>query len=205
MIVVVDSGLSNIASVVNMGRKAQGSFVVSADPAVIAEATKLILPGVGAFGSAMQQLTVRGLVPALNHAALVRRVPVLGLCLGMQLFTRRSEEGDCAGLGWIAADTVRFQAGADQPGLKIPHMGWNHVDLARPDPLLQALPPNPRFYFVHSYYVRCDDPATVLLWTTHGVRFAAGIRQDNIWGMQFHPEKSHMFGLALIRQFVALA
>lgn len=205
MIVVVDSGLSNIASVVNMGRKAQGSFVVSGDPAVIAEATKLILPGVGAFGSAMQQLTVRGLVPALNHAALVRRVPVLGLCLGMQLFTRRSEEGDCAGLGWIAADTVRFQFDADQPGLKIPHMGWNRVEPARPDPLLQSLPPDPRFYFVHSYYVRCDDSATVLLWATHGVRFAAGIRHDNIWGMQFHPEKSHMFGLALIRQFVALA
>jgi len=205
VIVVVDSGLSNIASVVNMGRKAQGAFVVSADPGVIAEATKLILPGVGAFGSAMQQLTERGLVPALNHAALVRRVPVLGLCLGMQLFTRHSEEGDCAGLGWVAADTVRFQPDASQPGLKIPHMGWNRVEVARPDPLLQALPPDPRFYFVHSYFVRCDDPATVLLWSTHGVRFAAGLRQDNIWGMQFHPEKSHAFGLALIRQFVALA
>lgn len=205
MIVVVDSGVSNIASVVNMGRKAQGAFTVSADPAVIAEASKLILPGVGAFGSAMQQLAGRGLIAALNHAALVRRVPVLGLCLGMQLFTRGSEEGGGAGLGWIAADTVRFQFGADQPGLKVPHMGWNRVEVARPDPLLQVLPPDPRFYFVHSYYVRCDDPAAVLLWTTHGVRFAAGIRQDNIWGMQFHPEKSHAFGLALIRQFVALA
>ena len=187
-----------------MGRKARGTFVVSSDPEVIAAASKVILPGVGAFGSAMQQLTDRGLVPALNHAALEQRVPILGLCLGMQLVTRRSEEGDCAGLGWIAADTVRFHFGPDQPGLKVPHMGWNHVTVAKADPLLATLPPDPRFYFVHSYYVRCDDPADVLLWTTHGAPFASGIRHGNIWGMQFHPEKSHLFGLALIQQFVAL-
>lgn len=204
MIVVVDSGLGNIASVVNMGRKAGGTLTVSNDPAIVAEAGKLVLPGVGAFGRAMQSLADRGLVEALNHAVTQRQVPILGLCLGMQLFSRRSEEGGCAGLNWIAADTVRFRFGADHPRLKVPHMGWNHVEATRPDPLLATLPVNPRFYFVHSYYVRCDDPADVLLWSTHGVRFAAGIRRGNIWGMQFHPEKSHMFGLALMRQFVEL-
>lgn len=202
MIVVVDSGHGNLASVVNMGHKAGSSFTVSSDPAVVAGASKLILPGVGAFGSAMQSLEDRGLIPVLNEAVRQRGVPILGLCLGMQLFTRRSEEGGRAGLGWIAADTLRFEASRD---LKVPHMGWNRVEIGKPDSLLATLPPDPRFYFVHSYYVRCDHSDDVLLWSRHGLRFAAGVRRDNIWGMQFHPEKSHSFGLAVIRQFAELA
>lgn len=204
MIVVVDSGVANLASVVNMGRKAGGTFTVSHEPAVVAAATKLILPGVGAFDAAMRSLTERGLVPALEHAVRDRQVPILGLCLGMQLFTRGSEEGGAAGLNWIAADTVRFRTDLVPGGLKVPHMGWNHVEINREDPLLATLPPAPRFYFVHSYYVRCDDPDDVLLWATHGVRFAAGVRHGNIWGLQCHPEKSHFFGLAVMRQFVEL-
>jgi glutamine amidotransferase len=204
MTVVVDYGVGNLASVVNMGRKAGGEFVVSSDPAVIAAAGKLVLPGVGAFGRGMSNLHSRGLVGPLNQAVLERRVPILGLCLGMHLFTRGSEEGGGPGLGWLAADCRRFRCDTDGSGLKVPHMGWNQVDQAKPDPLLTHLPPAPKFYFVHSFHVGCDDAADVLLWATHGVRFAAGVRRGNIWGMQFHPEKSHKFGLALMRSFVEL-
>lgn len=204
MTVVVDYGVGNLASVVNMGRKAGAEFVVSSDPAVIAGADKLVLPGVGAFGRGMSNLTSRGLVGALNQAVRERRIPVLGLCLGMQLFTRGSEESDGPGLGWLAADCRRFRCDTDGSGLKVPHMGWNQVEQAKPDWVLTHLPPGAKFYFVHSFHVVCDDPADVLLWTRHGVPFAAAIRRGNLWGMQFHPEKSHKFGLALMRGFVEL-
>lgn len=202
MIVVVDYGICNVRSVVNMVRKAGGDAEASNESERIRTAAKLILPGVGAFGSGVANLQRLGLVPALTEAALERRVPVLGLCLGMQLLTRASEEGGGQGLGWLPAETRRFQI--NDPRLKLPHMGWNEVVTAKPDPLVEALPPQARFYFVHSYYVQCDDPADVLLWSTHGQRFAAGVRRGNLWGMQFHPEKSHNYGLALMRSFVNL-
>lgn len=204
MITVVDYGMGNVASVLNMGRKAGGEMQLSGDPAVISRADKLILPGVGAFDRAMAGLRERGLEAALNCAVLDRKASILGICLGMQLFTRRSEEGQSPGLGWIAADTIRFQCDRDASQLKVPHMGWNHVEMRKDDCLLHTLPVQPRFYFVHSYYVACDDPGQVLVWATHGVRFAACLRQSNIWGTQFHPEKSHKFGLSLMRNFVAL-
>lgn len=204
MIVVVDYGMGNVASVLSMGRKAGGEMKLSGDPAVVAAAHKLILPGVGAFEQGMEKLHERHLVEAMNEAVIERKVPILGVCLGVQLFTRRSEEGARAGLGWIAADTIRFQCVRDGSALRVPHMGWNNVELTKDDPLLRALPQNPRFYFVHSYYVACDDPADVLLWATYGVRFAAAVRRGNIWGTQFHPEKSHKFGLALMQSFISL-
>lgn len=201
MIVVVDYGLGNVASVVKMGRKAGGDLVVSGEPHVIAAAAKLILPGVGAFGRGMSNLRERGLVSALDHAVLERKVPVLGLCLGLHLFGRGSEEGGGAGLGWVAANSIRFRCDGDGSGLKVPHMGWNRVEATREDPLVSLLPPSPRFYFVHSYHLVCDDTADVLLWSNHGTRFVAAIRHGNVWGTQFHPEKSHKFGLALMRAF----
>lgn len=204
MIVIVDYGMGNVASVLNMGRRAGGQLQISGNPEQVAAADKLILPGVGAFDQGMVNLHERGLAAALNHAVLERKVPILGICLGVQLFTRRSEEGVQPGLGWIAADTLRFRFGQSQVNLKVPHMGWNRITPAKPDPLLEALPPEPRCYFVHSYYLVCDDPADVLTWSEHGHRFASGIRRGNLWGTQFHPEKSHKFGLALMRNFIAL-
>lgn len=201
MIVVVDCGISNVRSVVKMVSKAGGSVEATSQPDRIRLADKLILPGVGSFARAVSNLNDLNLVDVLAEAALERRIPVLGLCLGMQLFTRTSEEGGGRGFGWLPAETRRFQFDRESP-LKVPHMGWNEVTPAKPDPLLQSLPPEPRFYFVHSYYVHCDDPDDVLLWSTHGQRFAAGVRRANLWGMQFHPEKSHKYGLALIRSFV---
>jgi glutamine amidotransferase len=204
MITVIDYGMGNLGSIVNMGKKAGGQFQISGDPAVIAQAGKLILPGVGAFDQGMTNLRERGLIRVLNECVLERRVPILGICLGVQLFTRRSEEGQLPGLGWIAGDTIRFQWPGATPQLKVPHMGWNSVEPAKPDPVLADLPPEPRFYFVHSYHLRCDDPADVLTWTTYGHRFASAVQHGNVRGTQFHPEKSHKFGLALLRNFIAL-
>lgn len=203
MTVVVDYGMGNIASVINMGRKAGGTFTLSSNPDIVAGADKLILPGVGAFGRGMSNLQERGLIPALNHAVIERKVPILGLCLGVQLFTRGSEEGGADGLGWLAADTIRFKCDTDGSGLKVPHMGWNRVEPAKADPLLAGLPDEPRFYFVHTYHLACDAPDDVLLWAAHGTRFAAAVSRGNIWGTQFHPEKSHGYGLAVMRNFVA--
>lgn len=198
---MVDYGLGNVGAMANMVRKAGGEVEICGDPARIAAADKLILPGVGHFGRAMETLSKAGLVEALNQAVIGRDAAILGVCLGMQLFSKHSEEGDAAGLGWIDARTVRFDFGADSP-LKIPHMGWNGIDPARADPLLENLPEEPRFYFVHSYHVVCRDAADVLTRTTYGAQFVSAVRRDRIWGAQFHPEKSHKHGLALIRNFV---
>ena len=204
MITVIDYGMGNLGSIVNMGKKAGGQFQVSGDPAVIARAEKLILPGVGAFDQGMTNLRERGLIPVLNECVLERRVPILGICLGVQLFTCRSEEGQLPGMGWIAGDTIRFKWAAGAPALKVPHMGWNSIEPAKPDPLLADLPPEPRFYFVHSYHLCCDDAADVLTWTNYGHRFASAVQHGNVRGTQFHPEKSHKFGLALLKNFIAL-
>lgn len=204
MVVVIDYGMGNVGSIVNMGRRGGSRITISADPAVIEKADKLILPGVGAFDNGMANLHDRGLVPVLNRQVLERNVPILGICLGVQLFTRGSEEGRRPGLGWIAADTRRFVFENGQPQLKVPHMGWNFIEPAKPAGLLEALPPQPRFYFVHSYHLVCDDASDVLTWTTYGRRFASALHRGNIWGTQFHPEKSHKFGLALLKSFLAL-
>lgn len=207
MVTIVDYGVGNLASIANMARKAGTECVISGDPSVVAAADKLILPGVGAFDRGMANLEERGLIPALTERAMQRRVPTLGLCLGMQLMGRGSEEGSRAGLGWIAADSVRFKFSADAAALKVPHMGWNYIEPAAstaPAELIAALPAEPRFYFVHSYYLACDQPSDVMCWTTYGARFASGIHHNNLWGTQFHPEKSHSFGLSLLRNFLAL-
>jgi glutamine amidotransferase len=202
MVTIVDYGVGNLASIANMARKAGTECAISGDPKVLAAADRLILPGVGAFDRAMANLSERNLIPVLNERVMERRVPTLGLCLGMQLFARGSEEGTRAGLGWLAAGNRRFrfeQMNGNAP--KVPHMGWNFIEPASPTVLLERLPPEPRFYFVHSYHLQCDDPADVMCWTTYGYRFASGIHRGNLWGTQFHPEKSHKFGLALLKNF----
>jgi glutamine amidotransferase len=206
VIIIVDYGMGNVGSILNMGRKAGGELMLSADPDVVADASKLILPGVGAFDTGMNNLRARrGLYEALNDAVLKRGVPILGICLGLHLFTRGSEEGRAPGLGWIAADTIRFRFANGDAHLKVPHMGWNFVEPAKNDPLLADLPLEPRFYFVHSYHLTCEDVTDVLAWTEYGPRFASAIRRSNIWGTQFHPEKSHKFGFAVLRNFIALS
>lgn len=201
MIAIVDYGMGNLGSIQNMFKRIGAAARVTGDPAVLADARKILLPGVGAFDSAMQRIADAGLREVLDRKALQERVPTLGICLGMQLLTRGSEEGQLPGLGWIAASTKRFPAIA---GLKVPHMGWNLVTPTQPSPLTDGLPAESRFYFVHSYYVQVDDPADSLLRTHYGIEFDAAVAHGNIYGAQFHPEKSHKFGMKLLANFASL-
>jgi glutamine amidotransferase len=203
MIAIVDYGMGNLGSIHNMFRKVGAQAVVTADPAVIDRAEKLVLPGVGAFDHGMRSLAERGLLDVLNRKALTERVPVLGVCLGMQLLTERSEEGSLPGLGWISGRTVRFDLAA-HPGLHVMHMGWNTLDWKAEHPIFAELPPHPRFYFVHAYHVICRHDYNVLAVSTYGSPFASAIFDGNVVGMQFHPEKSHRFGMAVFRAFAKL-
>lgn len=203
MIVIVDYGMGNVGSVLSMLQKAGAEVVVSSDPAAITQSTKLILPGVGAFDQGIQNLEKLHLVELLNDEVLQKKKPILGICLGLQLFTRSSEEGTRPGLGWVAGKTLRFQENTPTGSLRIPHMGWNTVQPQHTDPLLQCLEHENRFYFAHSYYVACENAEDVLGKTVYGSAFDSVIRHDNILGTQFHPEKSHRFGLQLLKNFAS--
>lgn len=199
MIVIVDYGMGNLGSILNIFKRIGVQACIESDPERIAKASKIVLPGVGAFNAAMERLaSTPGLREVLDNKALVEGAPVLGICLGMQLLTRGSEEGDLPGLGWIAGSAKRFPKNA---GLKVPHMGWNAVKPSTPSPLTIELGDEPRFYFVHSYFVQVDDPKHSLLTTSYGLTFDSGIGRDNIFGLQFHPEKSHRFGMQILSNF----
>jgi glutamine amidotransferase len=200
MITIVDYNMGNLGSIRNMLKKIGVDADVCASASGIASAQKLILPGVGAFDAGIENLERAGLVQALNERVLQARVPTLGICLGMHLMSRGSAEGTRRGLSWVEADVLRFQP--TDPALKVPHMGWNLVQPVRKAALVEDLPDEPRFYFVHSYYVRCQRLEDVLLTTTYGEVFHSGFQRGNVWGVQFHPEKSHKFGLRLLRNFV---
>jgi len=201
MIVVVDYGVGNLGSIVNMFKKVGSKTVASSDPVVIGNAEKLILPGIGAFDAGMQKLNERGLIPLLNELVLEKKIPVLGLCLGLQLMTNRSDEGQLSGLGWLDAETLRFRFEGTSSNLKVPHMGWNTIEIRRRHPLFTDLDPEARFYFVHSYYVQSHDPEAVLAETDYGGHFHSIFAKDNIMGAQFHPEKSHKHGMRLLKGF----
>jgi len=206
MIAIVDYNMGNVGSIRNMLRKIGAESVITSDIDEISRAAKLILPGVGAFDNGMTHIEQMGLLDVLNEMVLERGIPVLGICLGMQLITRRSAEGELPGLGWIEADTVRFEFDHRTEDAKIPHMGWN---VARPrhcDTLFKGLgnSEDAAFYFVHSYHVSCDDEADVLARATHGYEFACAIEKGNILATQFHPEKSHRYGMQLLKNFVEM-
>jgi glutamine amidotransferase len=204
MITIVDSGVSNVRSVANMLRKAGVPAEITTDPAVVAQATKLILPGVGAFDAGMRALREHGLREVLERKVLAEKTPVLGICLGMQLLAGDSEEGQEPGLGWIDGRVVRFRFPSGTPPRKVPHMGWNVIEPRRPSPLFDGLDADARFYFVHSFHVECRRPEDVLATTSYGLPIVASVARDNVFGVQFHPEKSHRYGMALLRGFAAL-
>ena len=200
MITVVDYGVGNIGALLNMYEYLGIEAEASGDPAVVAAADGLVLPGIGAFDKAMRELRQRRLVEPLNDAVRHRRVPVLGVCLGMQLLARGSEEGNEAGLGWVAADVRRISV-APNSGLKVPHIGWMETRRARPSILFADSSDDERFYFDHSYHLVCDrdDDASAMI--DYGSPLCCAVESGNVFGVQFHPEKSHRFGMRLLTAF----
>ena len=205
MIAIVDYGMGNLGSIRNMLLRIGAEAVDTSNLVALADAERLILPGVGSFDRAVENLERLGLIEALHDLVLRRGRLVLGICLGMQLLGRGSEEGSRPGLGWIAADTVRFRFEGEHARLKVPHMGWNTLVPCRQSPLLGDLGPDPKFYFVHSYHVRCDRGEDVLATAVYGFPFHAAVGRDNILGTQFHPEKSHRFGMRVLKNFAEMA
>jgi glutamine amidotransferase len=202
MITIVNYGMGNLGSMLNMFKRIGVQVRIESDPEVIRNAKKLVLPGVGAFDAAMQRINEQpGLREVLEHKAHVEQAPVLGVCLGMQLLTRSSEEGKLPGLGWIPGATRRFPR---LEVLKVPHMGWNIASVRTPSRLTHGVDHEPRYYFVHSYYVQVDDPAHSLMRTHYGLDFDSAIGRNNIFGVQFHPEKSHRFGMQILKNFAEL-
>jgi glutamine amidotransferase len=197
---ILDYGIGNTGSILNMLRKLRVAAEVIATPSAVSAAQRLILPGIGAFDACMEALQRAGLEQCVAEFAAGGR-PLLGICVGMQMLTLGSEEGDRRGLGLIRAHTRRFAASA---ALRIPHMGWDAVRwVVEQHPLARKLQHESRFYFVHSYRVSCEDAADVLAVCTYGEEFAAAIARGNVAGVQFHPEKSHRFGLQLLGNFAS--
>jgi glutamine amidotransferase len=199
--IIVDYGMANLRSVQKALEKVGHPAVISSDPNVVAEAEKLVLPGVGAFRDAIARLHDAGLAgPIVEHINSGK--PFLGICLGLQLlFTKSYEDGEHAGLGLVEGDVVRFSGAL---GLKVPHMGWNQLRIGRRAPQLADVPDGSEVYFVHSYYVRPADPAIIATQTDYPTPFASSIWRDNVFATQFHPEKSQQVGLKILANFAAL-
>lgn len=203
MIHVVDYGAGNIGSVLNMIKRAGGEALATGDAPTLSTATKILLPGVGSFDNAMQKLRDLDLVEVLIERA-AAGIPFLGICLGMQLLASGSEEGVLPGLDLIPGKVRKFSLDTSQTSLKIPHMGWNLIQKVKDSRLTSGLDDTARFYFVHSFHYECIDVADRLLETHHGYAFASGVERGNVMGVQFHPEKSHRYGMQLIKNFVEI-
>lgn len=199
MVGIINYGLGNLGSIQNMLKVIGEKAVISFDPEELDKCDRYILPGVGAFDAGMKKLNESGLTDYIKKKANEKK-PILGICLGMQLLGRESEEGILPGLGLIPFDNIRFKL--DDTDLKVPHMGWDIVDFKQDNPLLKGLTGIQRYYFVHSYHAQCDFNENVLMTCDYGYEFAASVVKDNIIGVQFHPEKSHNFGMSLLRNFV---
>jgi glutamine amidotransferase len=204
--VIVDYGLGNLRSVqhklLNLGWRTE----IAARPDDLAHATAIILPGVGHFAEGMRNLKERKWTEALHKRVLEEGIPLLGICLGMQLLAACSEEGDAGGLGWISGRVVRFESQPVPRKLVVPHVGWKKLHLRNPShPLFKGVAAEQRFYFVHSYYMKCDDSADVLATARYGVEFAAVVQHGKVFGVQFHPEKSHREGMVILRNFLTMS
>ncbi|MCY1151251.1 MAG: imidazole glycerol phosphate synthase subunit HisH [Sphaerochaetaceae bacterium] len=201
MIGIIDYGMGNVLSIYNMLKKIKVEVILSKTCDELMICDKIILPGVGAFDVGMKKLKQSNLLECLNEQILIKRKPILGICLGMQMLGNSSEEGTLQGLNYIPFYSKKFDFPQTQD-LKIPHMGWNIVSpKINEDPLLINLDDNQRYYFVHTYHAVCEDPSNILLECNYGYKFVAAVKKENIYGVQFHPEKSHKFGMALLENF----
>ncbi|MBU4277677.1 MAG: imidazole glycerol phosphate synthase subunit HisH [Proteobacteria bacterium] len=202
MIVIIDYGLGNLRSILNMLEKLGVSAAISNNIEEIEQANRIILPGVGAFDTAMNNINKLGLLEILNQKVVKQKTPILGICLGMQLLAKSSQEGKMPGLGWVDAEVVRFSfPGEKDLKLKIPHMGWNEVEPTGESHFFPEAGAEYRYYFVHSYYMICKNHQDSIGITHHGLDFTSVVMRENILGFQFHPEKSHKFGIELLKRF----
>ena len=204
MITIVDYGLGNILAFQNVYKRLNVEVAIARGAGDLNAASKIILPGVGAFDHAMDSLERSGMRQALDEAATVRRVPVLGVCVGMQILAAASDEGERRGLGWIEGRVARFEQRTDQNKLPFPHMGWNDVHVVRGNRLFAGLEDDAQFYFLHSYYFACARQEDTLATSTYGIDFSCAVHAENVFGVQFHPEKSHHFGTQLLKNFAEL-
>lgn len=199
--IIIDYKVGNIGSIINMYKKLGIKAKLSSNKDEILTAKKLLLPGVGAFDNGMNRLKEEALIDILNYKVLSEKTPILGICLGMQLLLETSEEGNEKGLGWIRGDVKKFNFESNDNRLKIPHMGWNIAKPLNHDTLFYGMEDEARFYFVHSYHAVCSHEDNILATTNYGYNFVSSVCQENIFGVQFHPEKSHKFGMRLLKNF----
>ena len=202
-VVIVNYGMGNLQSVKKKVEQLYSNVLISSDPKEIADASKIILPGVGHFHNAMENIRSFNLLDTLNEKVLTQQTPTLGICLGMQLMASSSEEGNATGLNWFDAETLKMEVN-DSLRFKIPHMGWNSASITKQSDLMKGIPDDSEFYFVHAYHVKAKNASDVLTSTTYESTFHSSIQRDNIFGVQFHPEKSHDSGLQLINNFIQL-
>lgn len=200
MIGIIDCGMGNIYSVYNSFEFIGQEVHVCTDPREVANWERIVLPGVGAFDDCMRCLRERGFIEVLNKAVFIDKKPILGICLGMQVMARKGfEGGEHEGLGWFNAEVIRIP---DESELRIPHIGWNEVHYRAESALFSHLPGKPDFYFVHSYYMKCNDPDDVEATFDYGGNYTASVKKKNIFAVQFHPEKSQDYGLQVLKNFV---
>lgn len=204
MITIVDYGLGNVLAFVNMYNRLNIAVAVATSAEELTDATKLILPGVGSFDRAMQQLDASGMRNAIEQLVIQNGMPVLGICVGMQMLAGASEEGTLPGLGWIDGRVRKFDASSMPRGAYLPHMGWNDVKPVAKGGLFKGMDADARFYFLHSYYFDPQQTEDVLAVTDYGDNFASAVRRNHVFGVQFHPEKSHHFGSQLLKNFAEL-
>jgi imidazole glycerol-phosphate synthase subunit HisH len=205
MIVILDYGIVNSKSILNMIKKCGKSAIISSSKKDLERASAVIIPGIGSYDKAMQKLNQLDLMESLNHLALVDKVPILGICLGMQLFFESSEEGVEKGFGWLKGKVKKFNfSNSADSDLKVPHMGWNSISYKDCSHFSNTQYREERYYFVHSYYVECKDKENILAICTYGSEFTCSVFKDNIFGVQFHPEKSHSFGISFFKRFFEL-
>lgn len=201
MIGIIDYGLGNIRAFVNVYERLNVKTKVVHSACEFDGVTRLILPGVGAFDHAMTLLNQSGMRPVIDDMALEKKLPVLGICVGMQILAASSDEGQLPGLGWNPGRVCAFSSQKQFTGLALPHMGWNDVSPIRATPLFKGLETDARFYFLHSYFFECEQPAHVISVADYGINFCCALQSENIYGVQFHPEKSHHWGVQLLKNF----
>jgi imidazole glycerol-phosphate synthase subunit HisH len=201
MIAIIDYGLGNISAFANILKKLNVLFTIATNPEVLETANKIILPGVGAFDHAMDLLDSSGMRNSLERKVIQDKVPVIGICVGMQILGKSSDEGVRSGLGWIDGHVRKFDVRKMKADTNLPHMGWNDVTPTLKSPLFAGLEENALFYFLHSYYFECKKQENVLAFTDYNFVFASAVCCENIYGVQFHPEKSHHFGIQLLKNF----